>query len=272
MRIMCLNAASLLEADAFHDLESLVRAGELRQFQSLLFIIKTLQLKWKSKELANRASPPKSSPPSSSPSTKCTNSCTLMWPPICHRLTASPFTFSRIQLRERRSVSLQVCLNSSIVIKAKDIQVFNVPQYEGLGIEQILEKGQDHPQIANYLPDERDIPRLPRSFIVNVTYTLMGEPFRNWVHAVIKERNNRIAENQKLIIELDPAVAIAFRDSVNISSKFRPPVMAISTCCFDSCFICSKQGYWSSPLEDRQQEKTLLGRDERAVRSEVARG
>ena len=48
----------------------------------------------------------------------------------------------------------------------------------------------------------------------------MGEKFKSWVHEVIVERNNRIAENRKLIIELDPAVAIAFRDSVNISSKF----------------------------------------------------
>ena len=82
--------------------------------------------------------------------------------------------------------------------------MLNVPQYEGLSIERILEKGQEHPQVVNYLPDERDIERLPRSFI----------------HEVIVERNNRIAENRKLIIELDPAVAAAFRDSVNISSKF----------------------------------------------------
>ena len=116
--------------------------------------------------------------------------------------------------------SFQVCLNSSLVIKAKDIQVLNVPQYEGLSIDRILEKGQEHPQVVNYLPDERDIERLPRSFIVNVTYTLMGEKFKSWVHEVIVERNNRIAENRKLIIELDPAVATAFRDSVNISSKF----------------------------------------------------
>ena len=103
--------------------------------------------------------------------------------------------------------------------------MLNVPQYEGLSIERILEKGQEHPEVVNYLPDERDIERLPRSFIVNVTYTLMGEKFKSWVLEVIVERNNRIAENRKLIIELDPAVAAAFRDSVNISSKFLPTSM-----------------------------------------------
>ena len=120
--------------------------------------------------------------------------------------------------------------------------MLNVPQYEGLSIDRILEKGQEHPQVVNYLPDERDIERLPRSFIVNVTYTLMGEKFKSWVHEVIVERNNRIAENRKLIIELDPAVAIAFRDSVNISSKFWPSVLATLKCCANSCFIFSKQG------------------------------
>ena len=103
--------------------------------------------------------------------------------------------------------------------------MLNVPQYEGLSIDRILEKGQEHPQVVNYLPDEHDIDRLPRSFIVNVTYTLMGEKFKSWVQEVIVERNNKIAENRKLIIELDPAVATAFRDSVNISSKFWPSVL-----------------------------------------------
>ena len=70
----------------------------------------------------------------------------------------------------------------------------------------------------------------------------MGEKFKSWVHEVIVERNNRIAENRKLIIELDPAVATAFRDSVNISSKFCTSVLATSKCCVNSHFIFSKQG------------------------------
>ena len=57
---------------------------------------------------------------------------------------------------------------------------------------------------------------------MNVTYTLMGEKFKNWVHEIIKERNDKVAERQKLIIELDADVAAAFKNSHNISSKFRP--------------------------------------------------
>jgi hypothetical protein len=35
----------------------------------------------------------------------------------------------------------------------------------------------------------------------------------------IKERNDTVAENRNLIIELDPAIAEAFAKSINISSK-----------------------------------------------------
>ena len=97
--------------------------------------------------------------------------------------------------------------------------VLNVPQYEGLSIQAILDKGKENERVADYLPDDCNFARLPRSFIVNVTFTLMGDPFKIWVHNRIKERNEKIAEGRNLIIELDPAVAKAFRDSVNISSK-----------------------------------------------------
>ena len=86
-------------------------------------------------------------------------------------------------------------LISSVDIHSKDIQVLNVPHYEGLSIETILQFGEEHPEVSNHLPDDRDIPRLPRQFIVDVTYTLMGEPFKKWVHEVIKDRNKKIAEN-----------------------------------------------------------------------------
>ena len=93
--------------------------------------------------------------------------------------------------------------------------VLNVPQYQGLSIEAILDKGKEDERVARYLPDERDLARLPRSFIVNVTYTLMGDRFSFWVHNLIKERNEKLAENRSLMIELDPAVAKAFRDSLD---------------------------------------------------------
>ena len=51
-------------------------------------------------------------------------------------------------------------------------------------------------------------------------YSLAGDDFRVWVSQQVKDRNDRVAEKRDLMIELDPDIAAAFGDSVNISSKF----------------------------------------------------
>ena len=71
----------------------------------------------------------------------------------------------------------------------------------------------------SYLPDQRDLHRLPRQFLVNVLHTVIGEPIRLMIKEAIKNRNDLVAENRNLIIELDPEIANAFSQSINISSK-----------------------------------------------------
>ena len=91
--------------------------------------------------------------------------------------------------------------------------------YKGLTIDKILEEGSKDGRVRQYMPDERDIPRLPRQWLVNIIHTVMGDEFRGWVSELIKHRNDHVAEKKDLMIELDPAIAEAFRNSVNISSK-----------------------------------------------------
>ena len=69
------------------------------------------------------------------------------------------------------------------------------------------------------MPDQRDHRKLPRQWIINVIYSLVGEPFRAWVSGVIKGRNELLATKNDLLIELDPDIARAFKSSLNISSK-----------------------------------------------------
>ena len=52
--------------------------------------------------------------------------------------------------------------------------------YEWLSIEKILAKSRENKEVASYLPDERDLHRLPRQFLINVVYTIMGEDFKQW--------------------------------------------------------------------------------------------
>ena len=61
--------------------------------------------------------------------------------------------------------------------------------------------------------------RLTRQFIINVLNTVIGQPIRQMVQAAIKRRNELVAVNRNLIIELDPEIANAFKESLNISSK-----------------------------------------------------
>ena len=61
--------------------------------------------------------------------------------------------------------------------------------------------------------------KLPRQWIINVIYSVIGKPFRQWVSEAIKKRNAKLADKRDLMIELDPEIAKAFRSSVNINSK-----------------------------------------------------
>jgi hypothetical protein len=49
------------------------------------------------------------------------------------------------------------------------------PQYKNLHIEDVLRKLAEYQIADQYLPDERDMQKLPRQWIVNVAYTLVGE-------------------------------------------------------------------------------------------------
>jgi len=57
---------------------------------------------------------------------------------------------------------------------------------------------------------ESEIDKLPRWYIANAIYTLVGPVFKEWVDGVIEERNQKIAKEQDLMIEMDPDVFKAF--------------------------------------------------------------
>ena len=62
--------------------------------------------------------------------------------------------------------------------------------------------------------------KVPRQWLINVSYTLIGESFSAWVKDEIAARNEDLAKKQNLLIEMDPEIAKAFHGSVNISSRF----------------------------------------------------
>ena len=77
---------------------------------------------------------------------------------------------------------------------------------------------QNHRQIADWLPDMIEIPRLPKDYLANVAFTVVGKPFGEWVKNHIEERNQRITIDKQLNIELDPELADAFNASTAVST------------------------------------------------------
>ena len=61
------------------------------------------------------------------------------------------------------------------------VKTLHVPQYKNLTIEKILTFVCDQPRIEMYLPDEPDLKKVPKQWIVNVCAVVVGEQFKEWV-------------------------------------------------------------------------------------------
>ena len=105
-------------------------------------------------------------------------------------------------------------------IKGSDVKHLNVPQYEGLKIEEFYKFAGTWPKVMDAFPtEENEREKLPRQYVVNVIYTLVGQPFRTWVDRLVDKRHHEIAEKRKLYIELDPEVAAIFNKSQAVSTS-----------------------------------------------------
>jgi hypothetical protein len=104
-------------------------------------------------------------------------------------------------------------------VKCKSLKYTFVPQYEGLGIREIGDFIKDHPDSHIYFPEQKELRRLPKQFIVNIASTVIGRLFDDWVKVQITTRNLKIAKEQDLHIEVDPEIAEIFRQSTSVSSK-----------------------------------------------------
>ena len=61
------------------------------------------------------------------------------------------------------------------MIKADDIKVLHVPQYETLTVEKILEKAKTIPEVMVKLPDkDKETAKFCKSYICNIIYTIVG--------------------------------------------------------------------------------------------------
>ena len=111
-------------------------------------------------------------------------------------------------------------MNKKKKIKNVDVKVIHVPHFDGLTLDTMLGFAQQHPQISQYLPAiQREIEKMPRHYIANVIYTVVGDAFQDWVSEQIDARNEKIKAEQDIMIEMDPEYAAIFKASQSISGE-----------------------------------------------------
>ena len=105
------------------------------------------------------------------------------------------------------------------MVSEKTVKQINVPYFEGLKIESFLEFASSYPQVMKALPIlERERLLLPRSYIANVIYTIVGEDFKKWVDNLVKRRHDERRQEQSQI-KMDPEIAAIFNLSTATSGK-----------------------------------------------------
>ena len=105
-------------------------------------------------------------------------------------------------------------------IKGKEVKHMNVPQYDGLKIEAFYNFAKDYPECLNAFPvEQQEREKLPRQYIINVIYTLVGEPFRKWVDELVNGRHEEVADKKQLYIEMDPEIAAIYNNSKAVSTN-----------------------------------------------------
>ena len=94
-----------------------------------------------------------------------------------------------------------------------------MPQYKSLSMRRLAEFISGHPATHCYYPEGKESDKLPKQWIANVAYSVLGDTFSEWVKQQIEERNARVADQGNLMIELDPDVHAAFLQSTAVSRK-----------------------------------------------------
>ena len=97
-------------------------------------------------------------------------------------------------------------------IKCEEVQVLQVPHFEGLTISTMLEYVEGNKTVLRALHSiNREVDRLPRAYLANVIYTIVGQPFKTWVEQQVALRNQKVALEGAKMIEMDPEIARIFQ-------------------------------------------------------------
>ena len=78
-----------------------------------------------------------------------------------------------------------------------------------------------YPEVMRALPVVmKEIRKLPRNYIANILYTIVGDKFNEWVQQKVQVRNAKVAEDRDMNVDLDPEIAEIFKNSTAVSGKY----------------------------------------------------
>jgi hypothetical protein len=83
----------------------------------------------------------------------------------------------------------------------------------------MLEFSKNFPEVAKYLPEERDQHRLPRQWIVDILGSIVEKEFKAWVGAKIKDRNDALVKKGDLQVRIKASILAVLTDSSHLSGK-----------------------------------------------------
>ena len=75
-------------------------------------------------------------------------------------------------------------------IKGTEVRHIQIPYYEGLTVKDIAAWTNEQGGVGEYLPDGKEIFKLPREYIGNVCATIHQDKFANWVKEQVQNRND----------------------------------------------------------------------------------
>ena len=113
--------------------------------------------------------------------------------------------------------------NQRRLVLSGDVSHVTLPLFEGLYIDDLLTfaRGFNNGEIMQCLPSvEKEINKLPREYIGNVVQTVAKDVFTAWVKQRVDARNQKLAADREVAINMDPTIAAIFSSSNAISGKF----------------------------------------------------
>jgi len=104
-------------------------------------------------------------------------------------------------------------------LKNDQVKTIHVPQYKNLSLAKILDFASNQPRVFDYLPDEPDLAKIPKQWVVDICAAIMGLEFREWVEDCKEERNEAMNQKREMMMEMDPDMAAKFKSSSHVSRK-----------------------------------------------------